>query len=387
MREVLPPEAMEDFVLKKIQTHPFFVRDKRDKQRQLALEFSNHRQIKDKFSHLLNIDEQIDAALEEGNVEYVHSLERDNARIRQKHEVAQACNLPVKLILSKLGRGTPPLAGPFTKMLRFKYGPLHAGLIVGNVCIEWDDSSLVVPQIELARGRGEFEGFCHEGSQWGKKIGELVKDMSLANRMNSDIPTKLEILYRSRSEKEKLIDNLVKVIVKYNTKDKYNIWSCNCQHFVIDAMDALGIKNQPKFKGRLGDYLQQLKHGKNLVDFNSHEELDKHILSSISSMDTGDKEYFLCLYFQFHLPVLKDLDLDHQDQWKCPISTCQCSRLEAMVVEESLLFHQFMAPRAQQPSRPVVAKPSPALPGIKKAVNGGDEFPYHKVSSLRLKLL
>ncbi len=268
-------------------------------------------------------------------------------------------------------------------MLGFEYGPLHAGLIVKDIKIEWDDSSLVTPW-PAPLVAGDLVAHCHEGGQWEEKVEQLVKDMSMANRRNHTTSQRLRVLYESRHEKEKLIDNLVRVIVDYNTNKKYSVFSCNCQNFVIDAMRALGIKEPPHFKGRLNDYLQALKRGEKApLDFQTHEDLDQHVKSSLAKLDKTDKEYFLCLYFQFHLPKLENLAPEEVDEWRCPIRTCQCKSLEEMVEQDGLLFHQFR--RNPEPLGPdtgpsrILAMPS--LPPVREQVEESpDGFPYSRVS-------
>ncbi len=38
----------------------------------------------------------------------------------------------------------------FSRVLKLAYGPLHAALVVGNVTLEWDDKSLVVPRFGVS---------------------------------------------------------------------------------------------------------------------------------------------------------------------------------------------------------------------------------------------
>ena len=239
--------------------------------------------------------------------------------------------------------------------------------------IEWDNSSLIVPHLAPVIP-GEFQAHLEEGGAWEQRTGELVKDMSMANRRNSDTPVKLDVLLRSRDEKEQLIEKLVNEIVRFNTMKKYNIFSCNCQHFVSAAMNSLGIKESPRFKGHLNNYLQRLKHGKErLLEFDSHEELDRHVSSSLANLDKRDKEYYLCLYFQFHLPQMKDLNPEEQENWECPLASCLCARLETLVADEALVFHQFR--REIQPSNQ--SAPRQPLPCLQEEPK---DFIYSEVS-------
>ncbi len=332
--------------LKKVKNHPMFANHDLQSQISLAEEYTNTAKIKEKFSHLLDIDVAEESIREREQCKFNHSDEVNRNRDAMKLDTAIALRLPIKLFLSKLNRPTPAIVRSLTSWLKFTYGPLHAGLIVGDISIEWDDSSLVVPMPASPDTPRDFIGHCDPEGQWNQKIGAAVRDMSLANRENMDTPIKLDILHRNIKEKEILIDNLTNVIVKYNRSKKYNVLFCNCQHFVKEALNALGIHRHPTFDDntKLNEYLEGLKRGKSAtLTFDSHLKLDQHVIENGGSLDIAEKEYLICMYFQFHLTELRELSLLDQEGWKCPIETCQCDQLESNISEESLYFYRFRA--------------------------------------------
>jgi hypothetical protein len=58
---------------------------------------------------------------------------------------------------------------------------------------------------------------------------------------------------------ETIIDSIAEVITRWNTVHKYELFSTNCQSFVDDILDSIGIDTDQKFKGSLGNYLKKLR--------------------------------------------------------------------------------------------------------------------------------
>ena len=327
-------------VLEKVKKHPQF--SGRPEQEQIALtqELTDPKVIKEKFQCLLDIEEFEANIREIDECGATHSLEELNQKDQQKLETARACHLPVKLSLSKLQRIQAPFLRHFSTLLRIEYGPMHAGLIVGDIFIEWNDCSLVVPT--LAPFAGDVQTHIGSEGEWLDITRNAVGNMSLANRQHLDIPKKLEILYNSRAEKELLIDRLVDVIVKYNCYKQYSMFRCNCQDFVKDALQSLGIKKLPKFEGNLKGYIDGLQGGKAAcISFKEHSELDDYVRVNVDALKIHEKEYLVLMYFQFHMAEMKELSPEQQDVWKCPVQGCLCEDLECQIVDESLHFYKF----------------------------------------------
>ena len=342
-------------VLEKVRRHYMYDGDSPAEQLQTSRDLVDPVKVKAKFAHLLDMQPFIDNIMEGDAADYLHSLEVSKSRERQKQDTAHAGYLPVKLFLSKVRR-VPPAAGPLTTLLRFKYGPLHAGLVVGNIMIEWDDSNLVLPLPEPEIREHEFEAYIEEHGSFRRQTSQRVRDMSLANRRNMDTATKLQIIHKTREEKEKLLDCLTDVIVRYNKTKKYSVFKCNCQHFVTECLEALHIQDAPQFKGNLGQYFDTLKRGKvGRMQFDTHAQLDEYVKMNLRTLDKNDKEYLLCLYFQFHTAALGQLTPEEQDAWLCDIQSCLCGELERQVEHQGLFFYEFSRQQSVAPTPPATS--------------------------------
>lgn len=331
----------------------------------VAEELSDPNKIMEKFDHLLDIEDSENNIREGDECELTHTLEFNKLKEQQKMDAAIVASLPVKLTLSKLRRAVPTAAVPFTALLRFAFGPLHASLVIGNICIEWDDSSLIVPQ-PVPDIPGDFQARLDQEASWQGGVGQAVKAMSMANRNHLDTPVKLNILYDSRDNKRRLLKGLCDLIARYNVHKKYSLFRCNCQHFVKDALQVLRIRveDTPKFEGSLGNYFDDLRRGKDVrSQFDSHTDLDAYVKDAMGSLEMHDKEYLLCMYFQFHSSETKDMTPEEQDRWKCSVKSCQCEQLEMKIEKESLLLHHLTPAPVQpcpcSPVAPVLVAPVP----------------------------
>ena len=286
----------------------------------------------------------------EENNELLHTMEIEAAHDRAKHGVAQACHLPVRLLLSKLRWRMPPILNRLSSLLSLEYGALHSALQVGQIVIEWGRESIVDPQMVDVVPNREFQAQVGNQGDWFHRAKELTRDMSLADRRHN-VDEKFDVLFKSVAEKHQLLENLIAVIVDYNGTREYSVFKCNCQHFVHDALTALGIKETPKFSGLLKDYLKHLKIGVKSVPRNldTHEKLDKYVTENLDILTPHDMEYILCQYFKHHLPEMeKDLD-----DWACTIATCQVDNLEEQIKEQSLVFNRFKARKTEQKKIPL----------------------------------
>ena len=225
--------------LSKVKRHPWYADRPLESQRSLAEDLTNHAKMKERFAHLLDFDEYVKSIKESDDCDLSHSLEFQMKKDQQKRDAANATYLPVKLILSKLRRGVPLVANSFATLLRLEFGPLHAGLVVGDVCIEWDDSSLIIP-MPVPDNPGDFQARVDSGASWQEGARQVVKEMT--NRKGMDTPKKLGIIYDHRAQQERFIDDLVELVVQYNRNKKYSVFRCNCQDFVRDALKALHIR-------------------------------------------------------------------------------------------------------------------------------------------------
>lgn len=248
--------------------------------------------------------------------------------------IRQDSAVPLKLILIPLRSSSE--SPTFMHLLEMEFGPLHAALQIGDVILEWNDSSLVVPH------------FCQHDDPLLKadtqQFTEWV-DFTLNQRSRMKNPEKwleskgqIELVMVKKIH-DPIIEALVKLIVNYNSYHWYKLINHNCQHFVLDAFKVLQV-NKPAFHftGGLSKHLKTVKSGKSPsvpVQYKNHAELDLYVKEHkekdlLHSMPQKDLEFLLAQYFQFHLQdksqyCKKVADLE---KWECKEKDCLMHELE-----------------------------------------------------------
>ena len=290
----------------------------------------------------------IDEKLSEEDPNVLTSLELSKAQERSEHRFAHLCDLPLKIVLTPLSRGGH-IVSRFAQLLEMEFGPLHAALQVGNVVLEWNDSSLVMPHFcnfEDQLLQSDVQGFSH----WAEFTSRQY-DKVRAAVTASDYRKQIELVYHVTAEKHRQIQALVDVIIKYNTTYYYNLFDRNCQHFVSDALKALGVEKPIQFTGGLRDYFKALKQGRSpsvVAKFTDHSMLDRYVKEKedsgeIKTMTQNDLEFLLAQFFRFHLEQKSQLQDQNADlsNWVCKESTCCMERLERLIHHETLRIHNF----------------------------------------------
>lgn len=297
------------------------------------------------FAHLVSeaAGDIVLETAEESETSFNNAWERAMLQKRTLQRLETVTNFPVKLILRDLQHTLPPFVSSFSKMIQLEFGPLHAALIIDDVMLEWDDSGLIMPcQVEeewvfQTRLQGKFNNFV-----------QAMKPKMRDSARRMDLKKQIEQVFEVTQEKQQAINQLIRVIIHYNTHLEYNVLTRNCQHFVIDAMKALGIDKVPQFTGVFQDYFQALKSGKStnvLEKFETHAELDEHVNTIIKpGLTQHDLEYLLCQYFMLHVGSCKRTSSGEQaPEWRCEEESCRMSEIEQMLERDagSLLFTTF----------------------------------------------
>lgn len=131
--------------------------------------------------------------------------------------------------------------------------------------------------------------------------------------------------------------------MRYNCTKQYSVMNCKCQHFVADALHALGIESIPKFSGPLNQYLQKLKQYQVDIpeEFNDHAALDAYVKPKLrdDTLRQHDMEYLLH-YYRLHLNSLSEDD--DIDEWECKVHSCQYEFLAERVDRQAMTCHQFL---------------------------------------------
>lgn len=296
------------------------------------------------FAHLV-AESATDVVLEtadESECSFNNAWEKAMLQKRTLQRFETVANFPVKLILSDIQYALPQFASSFARMIQLEFGALHAALVIDNVIVEWDDSSLIIPTISerewvfQARLQGRYDKFANA----------LKPEMKESAR-TMDLQKQIDQVFEITKEKHQAISQLIDVIIHYNANHEYNFLVRNCQHFVIDAMKALGVKEIPQFTGVFQDYFRELREGKskNIMEkFESHAALDEHVNSIIKpGLSQHDLEYLLCQYFMFHVSSQRNSSNPHDPNWECEEETCRMNDIEQMLERDagSLLFTTF----------------------------------------------
>ncbi len=243
--------------------------------------------------------------------------------------------MPIKLQFTELGRDTllsKPAMDRFTRVLRLAYGPLHAALVVGDVTLEWDDKSLVVPRFGVSEPDLEVDVTWEAAAM--QSITKKGADMNEAIE-NLDYEEQIHLVYSATASRGAMIEKLIEVISKYNRMYTYHFLFRNCQAFVLDAMKAMGIEKPPEMSGKLREYFNKLRKGvKNVPkEYQTHEDLDQYVQDSqrngkFAKLTQHDKEYLLCIYFKFH----QEAASKEEWEWACKAPNCRKDEVEAAIV-------------------------------------------------------
>ena len=297
---------------------------------EMALDLSDKDRMKKKyFSELLEyLDNAVDAVQEEKKTcTEIRNTREQNTRMQDiAREAYRIQTVEVKLALCTLRtRNVQKLAEKVNKYIkRFEYGAFHAAININGIVLEWNSSNLVIP-CPQSQSQWIFERTVHNQEEGGIKgvVGESVPVRAGKDATREHFEHIIERLDEIRMEKEALIDALVEVAVRYNTKYEYGILSSNCQHFVCDCLHVIGYpEDKLPFGGQIKTLVDHLmKAGATTTeDFATHEDLDQYIDTlGIFEMTVEDMEYYICLYHLFH--AMEDIPEDHMQS--CKIGTLQ----------------------------------------------------------------
>ncbi len=261
-----------------------------------------------------------------------------------------ATQIPVCLYYSDLqscgeaGTAGTGVTTTLAAALDFEYGAHHAAVMIGDVVVEWDASSLVQP-----RQKGVQPVFCtspkSHHSHWLSRVLKAQTDTMAVTAQHESYGEQIKFTIELNAEKTQ-IDNLIEVIIRHNKYFYYHVFSRNCQHFVLDVMEALGLTEPPTFTGRMRKYYEMLRKGRRSElpnEFPSHENLDDYITRNLQSLRPDDLEYFLCQYYGFHHKAVQEQGQDKPSESHCPIRTCQMKKLDERIAQDSvqLRIHNY----------------------------------------------
>ena len=178
----------------------------------------------------------------------------------------------------------------------WKYGAMHASLGLNGMIIEWDQTSLVWPTPDYSR----IFNFSYEikESFW-RKLKTWIHDklINFANffifLINSNWCLKTMI--------EKDLDDICEVCVIFNKRRQYSSHNINCQFFVEEVLNKIGVKLE--FKGEMNKALKNLRAKGELEfsfkgnKFETRQDLD-NFAKKINFYSLNEDEKKLLLLFK-----------------------------------------------------------------------------------------
>lgn len=214
---------------------------------------------------------------------------------------------------------------------QFQYGPFWAKVKVGNVILQWDWSNVVIPCTEVEHSGGEslsqfpLPTVQHSGGESLPQppLPTIVDAATGEEDEWTDGHTQYSVESFTVEMNSERVHALMDMLVKYNTKFCYGVFSCNCQHFVSDITSALEAQSSlHRFKDHRVHHEAILKsRGTEVVkeEFSTHSELDNYVRVRLENMDAGELQFCYGHYVLFHAwheecPIV--------EAWKCKSSTC-----------------------------------------------------------------
>ena len=295
------------------------------------------------FSHLLvqttvarRVVGEEQSAFPEG---FPNQYTRSDSEQRMAKPLEEVNKLEVKLILYELKDAhlIQEMASFIHKYVSsFVFGPFHAAILIGDVLIEWRPNSLVIPrriQQDIDNHFRDDKAVLITNLHEEREALPMVPLQYEQSAGHDSVERTFEKIKDITRDKERLIDELAGVVVRYNTKFHYGILTNNCQKFVEEVLTVLGITDPQKvFRGRLKEHadLVMARHKKDaIVEFNSHQELDSHIKKQkLDEMSPDDLEFAYCHYLLFHAWGRR---FPYEDAWRCNARECQANAISKIL--------------------------------------------------------
>ncbi|CAF1210483.1 unnamed protein product [Didymodactylos carnosus] len=184
----------------------------------------------------------------------------------------------VRMFLSKLSRLRPH------KLLFFsEYGTVHAGLEIDGVTIEWGCESLVLPNINTRRmliyARVNFEKMFPD-TVWGNVKALVRHPLDYIANVYQMIYDRILAIGHITQDK---LDKIESVCIHYNRNITYNVFNKNCQTFMKNILDAIGLKFEPE--GEFKKFMDRITSGEEEIGkfqyisavFQSRNEFDHYV--------------------------------------------------------------------------------------------------------------
>lgn len=208
---------------------------------------------------------------------------------------AEVDTVPVQLVLKVHQQDCKP--GSIESVLLEEYGALHVYLIIANLILEWDWTSLVIPH--------------------GRPIQEAaapVDDVVVAELG----PMKTGLL----------TGEVLSIVARYNRLRYFHAIQRSSHDFVREILEKLNFPPPPQLQSNMKkyfDYLEHHKHSNIKTEYESHSDLDRYVMEHRKNFNAIDKEYIAVHYFLFHFT--SRMKSANPSLWICAERECKMSTL------------------------------------------------------------
>nr|CAG8631464.1 14305_t:CDS:1 [Entrophospora candida] len=163
------------------------------------------------------------------------------------------------------------------------YGLFHVGLEIDGIIIEWGygsaGSSIVCPRVDAKRMltyvRVNYEQINSESSPLSYILSGAVISLASVvvaltggiglfftvlgvNALAVILVASYSIIYHLGTIKKDRLKQIAEKCVRYNKTHGYNLITNNCQHFVDEVLESIGLKFKPE--GEFKEFMDRIKY-------------------------------------------------------------------------------------------------------------------------------
>ncbi len=220
------------------------------------------------------------------------------------------------------------------------YGPHQVAVAIGDTVLEYGPSGMVIPRpltTEEVEERAKFVARVHQNGAFYRKAEAGTSKMLGVAARKIDYARQEEVVTDMASHREKLVKQVVEVIVRYNTQYRYSMLCRTSQHFVKDILGALEITDLPDFteRGKVREQFARLRKGRELIpDYRTHQELDEYVEDNLDEL-TADKDKLECvcnMYAHFHRSQRKR----SSEGGTCHMESCKFDQLRDLIFTDTI---------------------------------------------------
>ena len=200
--------------------------------------------LKQIFSHLIDeplgnvVDEinEVNEALKLGGGDFVNSLEREAAKEREKIHHDSVTQLRIVIRLEDIDQEHDRILCGLGNFLGMDYSGKHSVVFIGDVRLEWGQENVVIPRRQGGDAGFIFEGEVEENTKYHHHVASTRPQ---TNDDPKNWKDEFDILWNTQEQKEKVISDIIQVILLYNMHYYYDPIHRNCQGYFERSRNQL----------------------------------------------------------------------------------------------------------------------------------------------------